>query len=89
MDLFNVGRIMKYNYCNALLDGAMMLISPLLDGSCFKMLALDNNLKNEKSFHGSLVGNSKRSLGFFLHLTLRGHFLMCHHLCVNLRGHST
>jgi hypothetical protein len=44
-----------------LFGGVMVLISPLLDGSCFEILALDNNLENEKSSHGSLKGNSKRS----------------------------
>jgi hypothetical protein len=47
-----------------LFDGVMVLISPLLDDSCVKMLTLDNNLENEKSFHGPLVGNSKRSCWF-------------------------
>ncbi len=48
MDVSNVGRIMKSIYCDTLLGGVMALISPLLDGSCFKMLTLDNNLENEK-----------------------------------------
>jgi hypothetical protein len=64
MDVFNVGRIMRSMYCNALLGGVMVFISPLLDGICFQMLALDNNLENEKSSHGSLVGNSKMSCLF-------------------------
>jgi hypothetical protein len=55
LDVFNVGKIKKSIYCDAL------FISPLLDGSCSEMLALDNNLENEKSFDESLIGNSKRS----------------------------
>ncbi len=47
-----------------LFGGVMVLISPLLDDSCFEMLTLDNNFKNEKSSHGSLVGNSKMSCWF-------------------------
>jgi hypothetical protein len=39
----------------------MVFIYPLLDGSCSEMLALDNNLENEKSFDESIVGNSKGS----------------------------
>jgi hypothetical protein len=64
MDVSNVGRIMRSIYCDALFGGVKVLISPLLDGSCFKMLALDNNLEYEKFFHGLLVGNSKRSCWF-------------------------
>jgi hypothetical protein len=72
MDVSNVGRIMRSIYCDALLSGVMVLISPLLDGSCFEMLALDNNLENEKSCHGSLVGNSKRSCWFSSSFNTKG-----------------
>ncbi len=50
----------------------MVLISPLLDGSCFKMLTLDINFENEKFCHGSLVGNSKRSCWFFSSFDTKG-----------------
>jgi len=43
MDVFNVGKIKRSTYCDALLGGVMVFISPLLDGSCFEMLTLDNN----------------------------------------------
>jgi len=64
MDVSTMGRITRSIYCNALLGGVMVLISPLLDGICFEMQALDNNLENDKSSHGSLIGNSKRSSWF-------------------------
>jgi hypothetical protein len=69
MDVYNVGKIKRSNYCDALLGGVMVFISPLLDGSCSKMLALNNNLENEIFFDGSLVGKSKGScwLSFSFH----------------------
>jgi hypothetical protein len=74
MDVSNVGRITRSIYCDALLGGVMVFISPLLDGSCFKMLALDNNLENEKFSHGSLVGNLKRPCWFSSSFDTEGSF---------------
>jgi hypothetical protein len=72
MDVSNVGRITRSIYCDALLGGVMVFISPLFNGSCFEMLGLDNNLENEKSSHGSLVGNSKRSCWFSFSFDIKG-----------------
>jgi len=72
MDVFNVEKIKRSIYCDALLGDVMVFISPLLDGSCFEMLALANNLENEKSFNGSLIGNSKGSCWLFFSFNIKG-----------------
>jgi hypothetical protein len=52
MDVFNVEKIKRCIYCDALLGDVMVFISPLLDGSCFEMLAPNNNLEMKSLLMG-------------------------------------
>jgi hypothetical protein len=86
MDIFNVEKIKRSIYCDALLGDVMVFISPLLDVSCFEMLALTTILKMKSLLMGHKLGIQKGHVGCFFHLTLRGHLLMCH-FCLSLSGH--
>jgi hypothetical protein len=66
MDVSNVGRTKRSIFkrsicCNALLGGAMVFVSPLLNVNHSQMLALINNIEEKKFFDGSSIGDSKGS----------------------------
>jgi hypothetical protein len=83
-----VGKIETSICYDALLGGMMVFVSPLSYVSHSQMQTSINNFENGRSFDGSLVRSSNGSCCPLLHLTPRGHPLMCH-LCPNLNSHQT
>jgi hypothetical protein len=56
MDVFKVG---SSTCCKTLLGGVPMFVFPSSDHNCSQMLALDNNIQNERFLNGSLDANLK------------------------------
>jgi hypothetical protein len=88
MDVSNVGRTKRFIFersicCDALLGGAMVFVSPLLNVNHSQMLALINNIEKKSLLMGHQLGIQRGHVGPPFHLTPKGHPLK-YHLHLNL-----